>query len=822
MRFRDFARTQNDGRLVRVSAGTSIVPPSPFAPPREPSIVFLAALVLLAPAGVRGQVGQGSFGSNDPFQARFRQQSHFEIKINPVKPGGPVRITADKENCGENLTVCTAQGGVEIDYQDIKITADEVTYDRRQDIATARGHVVMDQGPTRISGAQGQFHLKSQTGYLTQAQADLQPEFHIVADRISKVGPSTYEIQDGLFTACGMPNPPWSFYTKEARITLDDYARMKSVTFRVKKLPLLFSPYLLWPTTRDRKSGFLVPGFGFNNKRGAYLGLTYYWVTGRSTDATTELDAYSSGTLGIGQELRWAPSAESAGVFQGFLVRDKDAQICGPGTVSPFSTSFCVLPGGTGGVYQTEKKTRWKLRLDHTSSDLPWDIRGVVSIRDYSDYNYLQDFERSFALNFARQIQSTAFLTKNFGDDSVNLRMDRTEAFLNNDILLERLPSLEYSHRTSEIAGSPFYLQMDSSLSNFFVNRGTGALHGSYGRADFHPIVSLPIKGIPWLSITAKGGYRATWYSDSATSETQSSGPAAQSFSGNSLTRRDAEAGLSIDGPSFSRIFDFQLGPFTKWKHIIEPRMDYNYVGNIQDIGEVPLFDDVDQVFGQNGVRVSLLNHLLAKGGGENAAPAQEVATLTLSELLYLQNPEPLTAPTGTLPYVSTAKRQPINADLRIAPAPQFNLDASANYDPTASRATSYSLTAGATWGDEYAGLGWSATRPVITSAVSSSPYFAAFNPNGSTINARAGVYLFSKNWRLDTVLNYDAQQHRMREDRSLLEYSGSCYKVYLEVRNLYAQPGTGILARHDYRVVINLKNIGTLLDLNGGIDKFF
>ena len=54
------------------------------------------------------------------------------------------------------------------------------------------------------------------------------------------------------------------------------------------------------------------------------------------------------------------------------------------------------------GVFIHEPETRWKVRLDHVSDDLPYGFRGVVAIRDYSDEEYLQDFERSFALSSAR------------------------------------------------------------------------------------------------------------------------------------------------------------------------------------------------------------------------------------------------------------------------------------------------------------------------------------------------------------------------------------------------------------------------------------
>lgn len=792
-----------------------------------------AAIVLALGATALGQLSQDSFSSNDPFAQRFKEKSKVELKLKPVKPGGPVKITAAEENCGQDLNVCTAKGDVRVEYQDVVVRAQTLTFDRSSRIATAEGNVVIDQGPSRMSGRRAVFDLEKKTGTLEEAEADLEPTFHIIAKSIRKTAEATYEIEDGVFTACAVPDPAWSFAMRRATIVLDDYARMHGVVFRARKVPLLYSPYILWPTKEDRQSGFLVPGLGYNNTRGAYLGLTYYWVTGRPTDATTGVDLYSRGAYGLGQEFRWAPSDESAGVFQGFLARDNAATLCAPGTTAD-STDLCTLPGGTLGVNSTGRATRWKLRLDHTSSDLPGDARAVVSIRDYSDINYLQDFERSYNLNSSRQIQSTAFLTKNFGNDSVNLRFERTETLFSSDVIQERTPSLEYSHRTAKIGSTPFYGALDASVSELFVNRGKNEAHGRYERADFHPVLSLPVKNIPWLSLTARGGGRVTYYSDSVTPLTVTG----QDFSGRALTRAYGEGGLSLVGPSFSRIYDFSLGPFAKWKHIIEPRVDYTYVQDMRfsparecDPGEeapcsrsslanVPLFDEVDSVYGQNAVTYRLVNRLLAKGGGENAPSAQEVATLELAQTYNFEYPQTVSA-TGSI--VRPARQGPVQALLRLAPAPAFHLDAQLAYDASVSRATSISVSAGANWGMESAAVSWTASRPVITTPPGPPPPPGTItvDPNSDFIRASAGLYLFSKHWRLDTQLNYDARLSKLVEDRSLLSYAGSCYTILLEVRNLRST-AIGIPSRHDYRLVVNLKAIGTLLDLNGGIDKIF
>ena len=43
---------------------------------------------------------------------------------------------------------------------------------------------------------------------------------------------------------------------------------MKDVAFRAGSVPLLYTPYLIWPTKEDRASGFLVPGLGYSNQTG--------------------------------------------------------------------------------------------------------------------------------------------------------------------------------------------------------------------------------------------------------------------------------------------------------------------------------------------------------------------------------------------------------------------------------------------------------------------------------------------------------------------------------------------------------------------------
>jgi len=794
---------------VKVPSPLSLVPGrSPQGGPRTKdhrpgTTAALAVLFFLLSLGA---AAQQPFGTTDPFESRFKTKANFQIRFKAPEKGGEVRLyTRDPVHYEKDVS-WEGAGEVVIDYQDVHITADKGHYDFPSKTATLEGHVVIDQGPTRLAGSRASFQLESKTGTLEDATADLAPTYHIIAESIEKIGEATYRVHHGVFTACDVPKPDWSFYLSEATVTLDDYARMKSVSFRAGSIPLLYTPYLVWPTKEDRATGLLVPGLGANARRGAYLGLTHYWVTGRSTDVTTNVDLYSRGAFGLGEEVRWTPSAESAGVFAGYAIHDPAATVCVPASEEPSGGDGpCTLPDGTLGVFTRRTRNRWKVRLDHVSDDLPYGFRGVLSVRDYSDEEYLQDFERSFALSSARQILSRGFVTKNFGDNSVNVRVERSETFFGTKVTQERVPSLEFFRRTSRLGSSPFFLSLESSLSYLYINRGTNLPRGAYGRADVHPTLSVPWKRIPWLSITARGGARWTGWSDS-TDDAQSR------FVASSFTRRYGEAGVSLVGPSFSRIYEGELGRFGKFKHIIEPRIDYDYVSDVTDPARIPAYDEIDLALGKNQVRYALINRLLARPADPKKGSAEEIASLEISQTRAFRLPQTTlaSAASSTSPPL-VSKTGPVETVLRLAPGGGLRFDGRVDYDTQASQVTAMSATAAVSWKGNSVNATYFASRPVLAAPVAA----GAPSPDTDQVRLAAGVDL-SKAFRVDTQLNYDARKQLLLEDRSLISFKGSCYTLFLEVRQLRLPP----TPRRDYRFVVNLKDIGTLLDVNGSLDN--
>src|SRR5574340_1663779 len=89
-----------------------------------------------------------------------------------------------------------------------------------------------------------------------------------------------YFIRDCLGNTTGNPSTELEL----DRSTEVGTARHTSVVF--KEVPLLYMPWMTFPLTDKRKSGFLAPNFGSTGNSGMEISLPYYWNIAPNRDAT--------------------------------------------------------------------------------------------------------------------------------------------------------------------------------------------------------------------------------------------------------------------------------------------------------------------------------------------------------------------------------------------------------------------------------------------------------------------------------------------------------------------------------------------------------
>ncbi len=716
----------------------------------------------VAPVAAPGEADAEAAGLEEPEVDLDRIR--FEVPFPAESGGGTARGSAGTLDY-QRPDLVVATGAVELLYGDLRFQGDKVTVDLATRMVFAEGQVILDQGPRRLTGDTLEFDLETKTGKVTEGKAFVDPDIYFTGAVIETIGDDVYTVTDGMMTSCTDEVPDWSFRLGRARVNLDGFARIKNTRMRVKKLPLFYLPYLLVPANRERQSGLLFPNLGYSSDRGYLVGLAYYQTFGDSYDATLFADVYGENYLGAGAEFRYQPSIGTNGIFQGYAIDDP-----------------------------VEDTWRWKAILSHVSDDLPWGMRGVVRVVKFSDFNFFRDFERDFNNISIRRLDSTGFVSGNWGSHSFNLLVQESETFINSQITVtqQQLPEVEYRLRSTQLGSLPLYLGL-SSAAHLFRLDVTDGEPTSYQRADLAPSLTVPLSYLPWLSVSVTGGGRSTWYSDSVGTDGE--------FTGDAITRTFPTASAQMVGPVFSRIFEGKVGRFGKFKHIIEPRWNYFFIGESEEQSAVPLFDEIDILRSQNVFSFGLVNRLLAKPADPKSLEgAREILSFEISQAFSLDEDQPFQrSRDGT----RTSTESAIGARLRFNPGDRVGLEARASYSTLFGGLESTSLSGGMQIGRNHGiGLTWF-TR------------FDVEEKRTTTHQARLGVgiQLVPNRLRLDSSINYDLVEGLLQQHRHLFTYTSQCFGLIFELRE------NETLRRQirEFRFAISLKNIGTFLDLNSG-----
>ena len=640
-----------------------------------------------------------------------------------------------------------------------------------------------------MTGVAGTFNLDTKTGKLTQASARVAPDYYFSGSEIVKTGANTYEVTNGIFTSCDQKVPDWSFRLGRARVEVEGYAHIYNVSMRAKKLPVLYSPYVLWPTKSERSSGFLVPNIGYSDRRGAQLGLAYFQTLGRSYDTTLHVDLFSQSFLGLGNEFRYRPTAGTNGDLVGYMVHDTEK-----------------IPGEP-----PHDDWRWKVEWNHVTNDLPWGMRGLIHYLNFSDFNFFRDFERDFDRNTVRFIDSRASATGNWGPNLVNFLLDDRETFVgagtgDQTVVQRKLPELEYRLRSTRVGHTPFYVEFDGSASYLDVSR-PDSYAGKYGRFDLFPQVTLPIRSFPWMSLSVTGGERLTWYGDRLTT-TVTPEATTTSFAGQPLTRALPYGNAEIVGPSISRIFTLNLGSFGKFKNVIEPRFTYTYQGTFDKQTDIPLFDEVDFIGSSNSGRVALDSRVLGKPKDEKQS-AREVLLLEIARNYSFDKNQPLLgvpAASG-IPGAKSSQAGPLEGLLRFNPSDRINVKLEATYDTLFKgiAATGLSGNYGLPSGN-FVGATWFTRYATQTGG----------DTLGNQVRLNGALFILPRRLRLEAQINYDVQQKLLQQQRYILSWTAQCYGVRLELRDFRTGGGAGAaqISDKEFRFSLTLKNVGTFLDL--------
>ncbi|MEK7220436.1 MAG: LPS assembly protein LptD, partial [candidate division NC10 bacterium] len=283
-----------------------------------------------------------------------------------------------------------ARGGVRIVLEDRSLFADEVAMDLDDQTLVATGHVILMEGLNRLEGDRIEYNYRTNLGVVTNGRAFLAPGVTFSGVEIRREGEKQYHLRQGRFTTCRLCQPEpqapdWEFRAEEATVYQDDWVVSRNTSFWVRGIPVLFAPIAALPIG-PRRTGFLVPRFGYGSRDGFVVKEPFFWAISPSQDATVTLTYRAKRGFEFLGEYRYILAEDSRGELPGRYLHD----------------NLSTAP----------QENRAEFKWLHSQVLAPtWSFKADIRIQ--TDRNLTRDFvDSSVADRTQRTLPSTGFITQ--------------------------------------------------------------------------------------------------------------------------------------------------------------------------------------------------------------------------------------------------------------------------------------------------------------------------------------------------------------------------------------------------------------------------
>ena len=647
-------------------ASSSARPPAPRIPGPSPRAVgaaaggrrrraralalaglWLGAALACAPgaaaqAQAAGPSGQapGSADNRGPWALCPPTEPAWRPKPTPPGAGdGRVHVYANRVDITDKDKT-TFTGAVVARQGARQLEADRATYWRGADRFEAIGNVRYFNDSFVVTADGARLKLDDSTGYLDNTQYRLGSRHaRGAARRIELQGPQRARLSRASYTTCDSAHPDWELRSDDIELDrADGQGTARDVVVRFKGVPFLYLPYIRFPITDERMSGFLFPNVGTSSQSGTDLSVPYYWNIAPDRDATITPRYLSKRGAMLQGEFRYLNQGNRGEVHAADLPNDK-------------------LTG----------TDRQLLSWQHAGTpDAGWSTD--VNFNYVSDPAYFQDLGSNLSTASVTHLERRADLAYNSRDWKLLTRVQGFQT-LSGTSPYERLPQLTLT----SVAPQP-----DNTLNYLFsgelVHFAHADLKPTGTRLDLQPGVSLPYRTAAGFAVP-KLVLRHTQYQLTD----QASGT-------DSVLSRDTPIASLDTGLYFER--DASLGG-TPMIQTLEPRLYYLYVPyRRQD--QIPIFDTgrYDFSFSQlfrdnrfsgpdrqgdaNQLTAALTTRLLRRKDGT------ELFNASLGQIFYFDNRR------VTLPGqpVETNNRSSLVAGATARFSPAWYLSGNIQWDP--------------------------------------------------------------------------------------------------------------------------------------------
>ncbi|HYK99584.1 MAG TPA: LPS assembly protein LptD [Steroidobacteraceae bacterium] len=571
-----------------------------------------------------------------------------------ARGAGKIEIKADAADVSVDGKG-SLRGDVVVRQGDVELRAGEMQIDKPREYVKSDGRIDYDDPLVHVTGAGGSYSAATGAEF-HGAQFDLRARgARGASDSLALTPDGVLRLKNVTFTTCPPAHEAWDL--RASSITLDTRNQIgtgRGARIDFLGLPLLYLPWVSFPLSSERKSGFLFPSVGSTSNSGFQLAVPYYWNIAPNADFTFQPVEYTKRGPDLGGDLRFLTAGQSGELQWNYLPNDT--------------------------VYKQGSRSRVQL---NDVATLPADVRLTIDAQTVSDVLYFQDFSQSPAGTSTSFLNRSATLSYRDAHWSIDGQAQQYQT-IDTTLLVDerpyaRVPRLSVA--SDYVLFGVLHYGFESEIVDFQHAPSTPALPPlpplpplpTGWREDVTPAVSLDLAG-PGYFLRPALAWRATYYQLAGTI------PGAPTSLSRTLPLASVDSGLVLERES---------GAHAARTLTLEPRIQYLYVP-YRDQSALPVFDT--GLPDLNAVELFRTNRYV---GADRVSDARQLTAGLTSRLLDAQSGRQYLAATigqssyFTTPRVTLPGETPLSAphsdfvaQLALTAFADWYADAGVQWDP--------------------------------------------------------------------------------------------------------------------------------------------
>ena len=672
-----------------------------------------------------------------------------------------------------------ASGNALISKGNQSITADFIEYDQISEELYAKGQITITTPDLELKGSELEMSLAENTGSIANGSfvaninentpSRFNKELRGTATKIFLEGEDKKKLENAKVTTCDAGQNEW-FITSDETIIDQSSGNIKAkhATLTLKGVPIMYSPYVDFSTTSQRRSGWLLPTAGTTDTSGFETSIPYYFNLSPTHDATLTSRYMEKRGLQFDGEFRYLSKNYKGTSEIQYLNKDRDADI----------------------------DNRYLLDIKH-QHNFGNGFSGTVEYEKVksNDNNYFADMSTSIAVTSQVSLRQTAHLDYKKTDDSSDIKGSlKVQEFQNltSASPYELKPSFNLSYKKDweDKVDQSLFLQTGADFSYDQFDTGNNAAKNiaTGSRIASTPSVSFPMEAsFGFLKPKMIANLRHYDLDDASTSQKSLAIPTVS-----------LDSGLYLDRP-------FKLSGYN-FTQTLEPRIFYTYTP-YEDQSDIPYFDTSlnelntttifqenqfsgkDRVMDTNAITTALTTRVIDDSG-------YDWMLLTMGQRFYLSDRKVLEEDRyANSSYKGDKSDFLVGAQANLTKSLKITSD----YEYNFSEDTTNKFTAAARF------------RPEPGKVLNAS-YRMVLNPSSGKYDVKqyllSGQWPLSSGWSALASYNYDIYERQDIESMVGAEYDAGCWSAQMMFHRL--QLATSETSTDTFFLMLEIGDLGS------------